>query len=130
MNKKGQVLVIFVLLIPVFLILLALVVDVGLLYKEKKHLDSSLKDATKYGLKHITDASVKEKVETLILENVGDTSEINVVIEDNTITTSVKENYNGIFKMLFKNNIYEIEISYYGYMDDNNKEVLTKNRGI
>lgn len=130
MNKKGQVLLVFILLIPVFLILLALVVDVGLLYKEKKHLDSSLKSATKYGLKHIIDASVKEKVETLILENVGDTSEINVVIEDKTITTSIKENYNGIFKMLFKNNIYEIEISYYGYMDDNNKEVLTKNRGI
>lgn len=130
MNKKGQVLLVFILLIPVFLILLALVVDVGLLYKEKKHLDSSLKAATKYGLKHITDASVKEKVETLILENVGDTSEINVVIEDDAITTSIKENYNGIFKMLFKNNIYEIEISYYGYMDDNNKEVLTKNRGI
>ena len=37
MNKKGQVLLVFILLIPVFLILLALVVDVGLLYKEKKH---------------------------------------------------------------------------------------------
>lgn len=130
MNKKGQVLVVFILLIPVFLTLFALVIDLGMLYKEKKHIDSSLKTATNYGLKHITEIDVKDKVETLIYKNINDTSNVDVSIIDNTITTSVKKNYSGIFKLLFKNNIYEIDLSYYGYIDDDNKEVLIKNRGI
>jgi Flp pilus assembly protein TadG len=39
-DSRGQVLVAFVLLIPVILMLLALIVDVGFLYVEKRKTDN------------------------------------------------------------------------------------------
>ena len=50
MNNRGQTLVMFILMLPLLLIVLCLVVDIGMLSLEKKKLENTLKDAIYYEL--------------------------------------------------------------------------------
>ena len=58
MNNKGQVLVVFVILLPIFLLILGFVIDYGLLYSEKKNIDDSTHDALNYYLNNLDDSNI------------------------------------------------------------------------
>lgn len=120
MNNKGQVLVIFVLLIPIFLFIFAIVIDVGMLYVEDKHAESSIKETIKYGLENIESVDLEESMNNLITKNINNVIEANIKIENDYIYITVRNKYNGIFKSLITKNIYELSNSYYGYIEDNN----------
>ena len=49
MNRKGQALVEFVLILPVFIMILFLVVDLGTIYSRKANLENVIVDAVKNG---------------------------------------------------------------------------------
>ena len=68
MNNKGQVLIIFVIMLPIFLMVLALVVDLGLLSIEKRKIDNNAYDAVEYYLKN----NDKEKTIKLLENNLSD----------------------------------------------------------
>ena len=42
MNNKGQTLVTFIIILPILLIILALVVDLGFIYIEKRNIDNNV----------------------------------------------------------------------------------------
>lgn len=117
-NNRGQVLILFVLMIPVFLLLLAIVIDLGLLYYEDKRLENTVKESVLYGLKHQSDVDVQERIRNLVNKNIDSIKDITVYQEENYIQVTVIENYKGLFTYLFKNNIYEIENTYYGYLSE------------
>lgn len=115
----------FILLIPVFLLLFAFVVDIGFLYVESKQMASSVEDSVEYGLKNIENENIKEKIEILINQNIKDVASINVEQRENTLYVSVQKEHDGMFDFIFKNNIYKLESSYYGYVH-NGKLVINK----
>ena len=78
MNSKGQVLVLFMLLLPLVFMMLALIIDTGLLYIEKRHVDLVVKDTTEYGIKTINSVTEEE------LASHG----VNIVIYANQLTRS------------------------------------------
>lgn len=119
-SDKGQVLVLFVLLMPIFLLLLALVIDVGLLYIEDKHLESSVRECVLYGLENRDDYEISNKIESLIEKNTSDDVKITIHDDGEHLQVSVVQKYQGLFPFLFKNNIYEIEVTYYGYLLEGN----------
>lgn len=125
MNKKGQVLILFVLLIPVFLMLLAFVIDIGFLYIEDKKIESSIKESIQYGLENIDNIDIQSKIDELITKNINNALSIQVHIDNGYIYVSVEKKYQGMFKSLFKNNIYVMNNSYYGYIEDN-KLIINK----
>ena len=118
MNNKGQVLVLFILLIPVFLMLFAFVIDLGLLYTEDKKIESSINETIEYGLQHISDNTIEEKIISLLNSNIKEISKTETKVEDGYIYINVEKQYQGMFKFLFENNIYEINNSYHGYLND------------
>ena len=118
MNSKGQVLVLFILLIPCLLVCMAFVIDIGNLYRENKHLESSIKDGLYYGLNNANLVNVKEKTEELIRKNVDDIEEIKIQKNEDYLQIYVRKDYKGLFSFLFQNNIYKIESTYYGYKTD------------
>ena len=118
MNNKGQVLVLFILLIPVFLMLFAFVIDLGLLYTEDKKIESSINETIEYGLQHISDNTIEEKMISLLNSNIKEISKTETKVEDGYIYINVEKQYQGMFKFLFENNIYEINNSYHGYLND------------
>ena len=55
MNNKGQVLVIFILFIPIFVLAFTLIVDIGNMYIEKRSITNNLKYAVEYSKKNNVD---------------------------------------------------------------------------
>ena len=102
MNNKGQVLIIFVLLLPIFLLLITFVIDLGLLFIEKREISNNVYDAVEYYL----DNSNKEKTIKLLENNLSD---INVQIIDNIeyVEITVQKEYKGIFNIIYDNEIIE-----------------------
>ena len=122
MNKKGQVLVAFVLILPLILMFGSLIVDVGYLYIEKRDVDNNIKDAIKYGLKNINEDNnyLKYKIENQIKLNIDNIDILNVNIDNNMIEIKLTKKKESVFAYIFSNAKYEISTHYRGYNDKNN----------
>lgn len=117
-NNQGQVLVLFILLIPIFLLLFALIIDLGLLYNESRSLEGITKESVSYGLKNQDDIDIENKIEMLVKTNKEKLSDITIHKEKDYLQVQVVEKYSGLFPFLFQNSLYEIEVTYYGYLED------------
>lgn len=117
MNNKGQTLVVFVIILPIILFLLALIIDYGLFSLENKKLNDTVYDGVEYYLDNLEDSAVESKVIKLLESNTEDTTfEI-----DNTtnIEITAHKSYKGI-SGIFNNN--ELDIKYIGNKDT--KEIV------
>lgn len=115
MNNKGQVLVIFVILLPILLMILSLVVDLGLLSIEKRKIDNNTYDAVEYYL----ESNNKEKTISLLNDNLNDI-EIKINDNDDYIEIIVTKNYKGLYTIISNNQ--EIKIIYKGIKET--KEII------
>lgn len=62
-NKKGQALVEFVLIIPILIMVLFAIVDFSFIFYNKNHLEGVLNDSVTYVLNGKTDAEIKELID-------------------------------------------------------------------
>ena len=101
LNNKGQVLVVFVILLPIFLIILTGLVDVGLLNLEVKKLNTNTYDALEYYLDNYEDEKVLEDTKALLNKNLKD---IKISIDDSGSKVSIKveKNYKSVYSVLSK----------------------------
>lgn len=106
MNSRGQVLVIFVILLPMFLMILTFVFDLGMLSIEKRKCDNNTYDALEYYL----DSNNKDKAIKLIKNNINDVS-VDIIDSENSVEISVSKKYKGIYNIIYDN---EINITYIG----------------
>ena len=106
MNSKGQVLVIFVILLPIFLMILTFIIDLGMLSVEKRKIDNNTYDAAEYYL----ETNNKDKTIKLIKNNIEE-AEIDIQDSENSIEISVSKEYKGIYNIIYDN---EIKITYIG----------------
>lgn len=110
MNKRGQTLIIFVMLIPIILTMAALVIDVGLLYYKKNEYVGIVQDSIK---EYFKDEDILSAKKTLILNGVSlDDTEISVA--DNEITITLDTKVDSIFGKVIRINEYEIKVSRVG----------------
>jgi len=106
MNSRGQVLVIFVILLPIFLMVLTLIIDLGMLFIEKRKIDNNTYDALEYYL----DSNDKDKTIKLIEKNIEDV-EVDIKDNYNSVEVNVSKEYKGIYNIIYDN---EIKITYIG----------------
>lgn len=114
MNNKGQVLVVFVIIIPVLLLLVTLTVDLGLLYKEKQSINSNTKYAVKYYLDNIDNPNITEDTKELLNKNISD-----IKISINDTTDYVEITVSKVWNSLSIKKDEEIIITYRGIKDNN-----------
>ena len=113
MNKRGQTLIIFVMLIPIILTMAALVIDVGLLYYKKNEYTAIVEESIK---EYFKDEDILSAKKTLTLNGVSlDDTEINV--SDNKITVILDTKVDSIFGKVIRINEYEIKVSRVGTKD-------------
>ena len=113
MNKRGQTLIIFVMLIPIILTMAALVIDVGLLYYKKNEYTGIVEESIK---EYFKDEDILSAKKTLTLNGVSlDDTEINV--SDNKITVILDTKVDSIFGKVIRINDYEIKIARVGTKD-------------
>ena len=121
-NNKGQNLVMFVLIIPIFLLILTLVYDVGNAIYEKDRLSNTNYLTIEYGLNNI-DTVTENDLKNLIEQNTSNLKYIYVTIEENQIEIKMEKDAKSIIGKMFNFNLVKIISHYKGKIINNQKEI-------
>lgn len=121
-NNKGQSLVMFVLIIPIFLLILTLVYDVGNAIYEKDRLSNTNYLTIEYGLNNI-DTVTENDLKNLIEQNTSNLKYIYVTIEENQIEIKMEKDAKSIIGKMFNFNLVKIISRYKGKIINNQKEI-------
>ena len=121
-NNKGQSLVMFVLIIPIFLLILTLVYDVGNAIYEKDRLSNTNYLTIEYGLNNI-DTVTENDLKNLIEQNTSNLKYIYVTIEENQIEIKMEKDAKSIIGKMFNFNLVKIISHYKGKIKNNQKEI-------
>ena len=120
-NNKGQSLVMFV-IIPIFLLILTLVYDVGNAIYEKDRLSNTNYLTIEYGLNNI-DTVTENDLKNLIEQNTSNLKYIYVTIEENQIEIKMEKDAKSIIGKMFNFNLVKIISHYKGKIINNQKEI-------
>lgn len=120
LNNKGQTLVIFILLLPVFLALCAFVIDVGLMSYE----NIKLKNTTKSILNSVTDKNKITKNAIIDLYKQNDINVDNLVLKIDENAIELENDYfiSSIFGKILQIEEYEVRVK--AKMNISNKEII------
>lgn len=121
-NNKGQSLVMFVLIIPIFLLILTLIYDVGNAIYEKDRLSNTNYLTIEYGLNNI-DTVTENDLKNLIEQNTSNLKYIYVTIEENQIEIKMEKDAKSIIGKMFNFNLVKIISHYKGKIINNQKEI-------
>lgn len=124
MNKKGQVLVAFIILLPILFMFLGLIVDCGYLYIEKRNVDYNIEDVIEYGLKNIEVNDLENKLRKQLNLNIEDIEKLNIKINNQIIEIELEKHKKSIFTLVFSKHQYQISSHYKGYI--NNGEIIVR----
>lgn len=120
MNNKGQSLVVFVILLPVFLILIAFSIDIGYMIIEK----NKLNDINKTSIKYL----VKDKQDEQVVKDIIRRNDKKIHIEKMTHNEIIlSKKVNSIFGGIVNLKTYKISSNLSGKMIDN-KLIIEKGK--
>jgi len=117
-NKKGQVLVLFVLLIPILLSCLTLVIDVGINYNTKRKVSNVTKDILEYGLNNIQNNNIEKEMQKLFKENLSSEHTVIINKSNNQIEINIDGKVASIFSYLIEDAKYAFDITYVGEINN------------
>ncbi len=115
MNRKGQSLVLFVLLIPIIIGIMVLIYDVGLSISCKNHMNNVMEMVLDIGLKDNLELS---KIEELLHYNL-DGYDTKVSYSDDKIIVISSTYVKGVLSKVFGFDGFSIKSKYIGYKRDN-----------
>ena len=118
MNNKGQVLVMFVLLLPVILMAFVTTIELGMLMTKTYKVKQSIKQAVKYAV----NTHDMEGSNLLLSKNIDATFDISN--HNGTIEIICKGSHKTLFGSVLKKDKYDYEYRYIGYID--NGKVIIK----
>ena len=122
LNNKGQSLVMFIVTIPIFLLIVTLVYDVGSAIYEKNRLSNTSYIVMDYGLSNIDSIDESELID-LVMKNTEDLSYVSVSIEDEVIVIKLTKNVRGIIGGLFGFDLIEANTYYEGKLVNGEKKI-------
>ena len=124
LNNHGQTLIMFVMLIPVILILMALVIDVAYLYRENAKLESTTKSVIKNLYDNKDDPNINNMVIELYKKNNINIDNLKINIKNENF--KIKNNYkiDSIFGKIIGLKKYEVKVSFKGYYEENKLKVI------
>lgn len=120
LSNKGQSLVLFVMLLPIIFMVIALVVQASYLSISKKNYDDNVREAVSYGLNHLDDADIQNKLIRLLDENIEGQKQVSV--SNDKVRIKVSDKIDGMFSSIFKD-MYSVEVTYIGYLDNGKKRI-------
>ncbi len=125
LNNKGQSLILFVLIIPITIGVMALVIDLGNAFVKKNSLDNITELVLEYGLDLDNDNFKYSESELEELMKYNSKVNSKVVINDKVIIIETKTNVDGIFSNILNIHGFKIVSKYKGYIS-NNKKIIQK----
>ena len=124
LNNKGQSLVLFIMIIPILLLIMVFVYDMGMLLYEKDRLSNTVNMAIDYALDNKEVSN--EEIEELIDRNINREVEIKIDRDNDSIKIEVSEEAKFIFSNLFDFDFTKIVVKYEGKIVDNKKIIERK----
>lgn len=126
MNEKGQTLIIFVIILPIFLFILTLVIDLGLVQNERTKLTS----VTRIIIGDVYDQIIDEedaikKVKELYKKNDVNTDSLIVTYQEKKLNIKINKKVEGIIGKITNLNLFNLEIYLTGYKE-NDKLIIEK----
>ena len=100
LNNKGQSLAMFVVIIPIFALLLTLIYDVSSAIYEKNRLSNTSQMVIDYGLDNIDNVNENDLI-NLTIKNMDDLELISVDIKNNYIEVILEKKVTGIIGNMF-----------------------------
>lgn len=118
LNNHGQTLIVFVVLLPILITLLAVVVDTSYMYREKIKLESVTKTTIKNLYDERLDSNIESKIKKLYKKNKIDCKNLKVEATSNYFI--IKNNYeiDSIFGKIIGLKKYKIKTSLKGYIKE------------
>ena len=110
MNKNGQTLIIFVILIPIFILISALVVDIGLMTYEKEKYRGIIEN----GIEEYLNTGNMEETEQIFSLNHIPKEEYTIKAQEGEIEVSFHTSVESIFGKIINVEEYEIKMNYIG----------------
>ena len=122
LNNKGQSLVMFIIFMPVLLLMLTLVYDIGNGLYEKEKIYNVNYMAVSYGLDNIDKVEEQDLID-IIMKNTNNLDNISVNIENDTIDIKIDKDIKGIIGGTFNVSLIEVRSEYTGKIIDGNKNI-------
>lgn len=108
MNRKGQALVAFIIILPIVLLFLAVVIDVSFMLKEKTKLTSVTKTILLSTYKKKEEERYLEDIENLFLKNGIPKESLLVEIKENEVKVCNQYEINSLFGKIIGLKTYKI----------------------
>ena len=122
LNNKGQSLAMFVVIIPIFALLLTLIYDVSSAIYEKNRLSNTSQMVIDYGLDNIDNVNENDLI-NLTIKNMDDLELISVDIKNNYIEVILEKKVTGIIGNMFGFDLKKVKAHYTGSIIDNVKKI-------
>lgn len=118
LNNKGQTLVLFVMLLPIMLLVMVLVFDIGKSIVQKQKLDNISFMIVSYGIEHSKDDNIEGTLKELVTLNYKDATDVEVLVKDDYVSVSLSGKVKGVFGNLVGKSFFEVRSYYIGNIND------------
>lgn len=123
LNNRGQALVLFVIVLPILILMLILVIDVGKIIVLKNELTNISNIVLEYGIDNMYKDNITIELEELVELNKKDIDEVKVNIENDKIYLYLSDKSDGVFASFIDISIFNVKTSYVGYIDNQEKRI-------
>lgn len=124
LNNKGQTLIMFILLIPLILVIMALVVDTSFVYKEKIKFQSVTKTIMKTTYENKDATDFNDKIINLYKKNGIYTNNIVIKVNSDSVVIKNQAKVKSIFGNIIGIKNYEVKFSYKIYKENESIKVI------
>lgn len=117
-NNKGQSLVMFVLLLPIMILIMFMVIDIGKMILLRNELDNINYLAIDYGLDNLDNDNIEDILKDVVYKNRNSIDSNSILIDDEKIKIVLEDKVNLI---ILKNSNIRVKSSYVGYFNGDKK---------
>lgn len=122
LNNKGQSLIMFIIIIPIFILIFTLIFDVGNAIYEKNRLSNTSYIVIDYGLDNISNISESELTH-LVMKNVENLSYISIIVDNESIEIKLSKSIKGVIGRMFGFDLVEVNCYYVGNLINGEKRI-------
>ncbi len=111
LTNKGQVLVAFILLLPIFIFLSAIIIDFGFLSIQKRKITNTVNDALLYAYNQKGNDNLEDELTVMIEKNVPELEQLQIYVTSKEVEIHITSKMKGTFEKLFDKEIYELNLT-------------------
>lgn len=125
MNRKGQTLILFVILVPIIVLFMAIVIDTGLALQEKTKLNSTIKTILKTTFLRKENPEYEMEIKNLFEKNQIPTEKLSIQLKEKEIKIQNMYEIESVFGKIIGIKSYKIKSSFTA-REENQKIVIVK----